>query len=219
MPRPGPERLMETARPHDDQASARRPAAGCASRRPRTETVTGVAVELLHTSALSPADLAALRALMDDAFDGEFTDEDWDHTVGGMHALVREGGEVIAHGSVVQRRLLHGGRALRCGYVEAVAVRADRRGRGLAAAVMAELENVIARGYDVGALGAADGVERFYAARGWQPWRGPTSVLTPSGIRRTPEDDGCIFVLAVPGGPPLDQTVPLTCDPRPGDAW
>jgi hypothetical protein len=41
---------------------------------------------------------------------------------GGIDALVREGEAVIAHGSVVQRRLLHSGRALRTGYVEAVAV-------------------------------------------------------------------------------------------------
>ena len=36
-----------------------------------------------------------------------------------MHALASEGDRLVGHGSVVQRRLLHGGRALRTGYVEA----------------------------------------------------------------------------------------------------
>jgi len=40
-----------------------------------------------------------------------------------MHALIWHRGAIIAHGAVVQRRLLYRGLSLRCGYVEAVAVR------------------------------------------------------------------------------------------------
>ena len=42
-----------------------------------------------------------------------------EHAPGGLHALVHDGGDLVAHGAVVQRRLLHDGRALRVGYVEA----------------------------------------------------------------------------------------------------
>ena len=56
-----------------------------------------------------------------------------------MHAIVEEDGVIVAHGAVVQRRLLHGGRALRTGYVEGVAVRPDRQRRGLGAALMTAL--------------------------------------------------------------------------------
>jgi len=76
-------------------------------------------------------------------------------------------------------------------------VRADRRGRGVGAALMDALEPVIRGGYDLGALGTTEMARGFYEARGWQRWQGPSSALTPRGIERTPDDDGWIYVLAV----------------------
>jgi aminoglycoside 2'-N-acetyltransferase I len=170
-----------------------------------------------HTADLDPADLEAARALLDEVFGGEVTEADWEHALGGVHALVWDGPTLIGHGSVIQRRLLHQGRALRAGYVEAVAVRADRQGQGHGAAVMGALERVLRRAYDLGALGSTDEGAGFYAARGWKLWRGPSSALTPAGVRRTADDDGCLYVfeLAVP----LDLDGELTCDWRDGDVW
>jgi len=160
-------------------------------------------VHTAHTAELDAATLSAARALLYDVFD-DMTEHDWEHALGGVHALVWEGAELVGHASVIQRRLLHGGRALRAGYVEGVGVRADRRGRGYGAAMM-------------GALGAAEEAAAFYAARGWMLWRGPSSALTPDGIRRTGEDDGCIYVLPVQVQ--LDLFSELTCDWRDGDPW
>jgi aminoglycoside 2'-N-acetyltransferase I len=176
-------------------------------------------ISTLHTADLSDADRKRIRGLMDHAFHGEFSDADWDHTLGGMHALLRDGDDVVAHGSVVQRRLLHGGVAVRTGYVEGVAVRADLRGRGYGAAVMDRLEDIIRRAYDLGALGAAEGAEGFHSARGWRVWQGRTSMLTPSGIVPTPDEDGSIFVLQVESGATLDLSGELVCDWREGGAW
>jgi aminoglycoside 2'-N-acetyltransferase I len=174
-------------------------------------------VLLAHTADLPPATLAAARELLVDVFDGDFGDDDWEHAIGGVHALVWEGAALIGHGSVVQRRLLHGRRALRTGYVEGVGVRSDRRGRGVAAAIMAELERVIRAAYELGALASSEGATGFYAARGWLRWPGPTSALTPSGIRRTADEDGGIFVL--PAAARLEPTAEITCDWRGGDVW
>ena len=170
-----------------------------------------------HTADLDPADLKAARALLDEVFNGEVTESDWEHALGGMHALVWDGPTLIGHGSVIQRRLLHQGRALRAGYVEAVAVRADRQGEGHGAAVMSALERVLRGAYDLGALGSTDEGAGFYAARGWKLWRGPSSALTPAGVLRTADDDGCLYVfeLAVP----LDLDGGLACDWRDGDVW
>jgi aminoglycoside 2'-N-acetyltransferase I len=145
------------------------------------------------------------------------TDEDWEHALGGVHALVWEGDELIAHGSVVQRRLLHRGHALRTGYVEAVAVRADRRRRGHGGAVMEALERVVRGAYELGALGATDEGAALYTGRGWQQWRGPLFALTPDGVVRTEEDDGGVYVLPV--ATELDLSGELTCDWRDGDVW
>jgi aminoglycoside 2'-N-acetyltransferase I len=174
-------------------------------------------VRTVHTADLDPAGLTAARALLDGAFDGEFDDQDWEHSLGGVHALVWEGDELVGHASVIQRRLLHGGRALRTGYVEGVAVRADRRRRGYAGAMMDALERVVRRAYQVGALSATGESVHLYAARGWRAWQGPTSVLTPAGIRRTEDDDGGVYVLQL--GVPLDLLGELTCDWRDGDVW
>ena len=89
-----------------------------------------IEMQTAHTADLDGATLGAVRALLEAVFAGDFTEHDWEHSLGGVHALVWEGGEPIGHAAVVQRRLLHRGRALRAGYVEGVAVRADRRGRG-----------------------------------------------------------------------------------------
>ena len=178
-----------------------------------------IRVRTVHTAGLEAAELRQIRSLMDEAFDGSFTDDDWDHTVGGMHGVLQEDGQVLAHGAVVQRRLLHRGRAIRTGYVEGVAVRADRRGRGYAAAVMNELEDIIRAAYQLGALSASHVAEGFYIARGWLAWTGPTSVLAPSGITRTPEDDDSTFVLLTDSEVELDVSDALTCDWRDGDVW
>ena len=174
-------------------------------------------VRLAHTSALDAATLADLRRLLDDAFPGEFDDHDWDHALGGMHAIGREDGELVAHASVVQRRLLHRGRALRTGYVEAVAVRADRRRRGYGRAVMEEIDRVIEAAYELGALAAGEDGARLYRSLGWRAWEGPTWVIGPNGLERTPDDDDAVHVLLV--GEPLDLTGDLACDWRDGAVW
>nr|WP_312885607.1 GNAT family N-acetyltransferase [Lipingzhangella halophila] len=170
-----------------------------------------------HTADLDAGTLSAARSLLDDAFAGEFTDLDWEHALGGMHALVWQGSELVGHGAVVQRRLSHVGRALRAGYVEGVGVRPDQRRRGHGAAVMGALERVVRGGYDLGALSSTEEALGFYAALGWKLWLGPSSALTPDGVVRTQEDDGGIHVL--PGTVALDLTGELTCDWRDGDLW
>ena len=174
-------------------------------------------VELTPTDALTDAALAEIRVLLDDAFAGTFSEEDWQHALGGTHALVREDGDLIGHAAVVGRELRLGERVLWAGYVEAVAVRADRRGRGHGRALMEAVEGVIAADYEIGALSATGAGANFYAGRGWIRWRGRTSVLTPVGAVRTREDDGGVYVL--PLSHRLDPRKPLACAWRPGDPW
>jgi aminoglycoside 2'-N-acetyltransferase I len=169
-----------------------------------------------HTADLTPAELRAVRALLDTAFDGDFTDEDFDHGLGGMHALLHDEHGLAAHGSVVMRRVRHRGRWLRVGYVEAVAVRPDARRTGLAGRVMAELERIVERAYDLGALSASDEGARLYAARGWQLWSGRVCALGPDGIVHLPEEEDSTYVRPALAGP-LDPAYELVFDWRDGD--
>jgi aminoglycoside 2'-N-acetyltransferase I len=134
-----------------------------------------------------------------------------------MHAVIWRHNAIIAHAAVVQRRLVYRGSALRCGYVEGVAVREDCRGQGMVHALLDAVEQVMRGAYQVGALSSSIRARRMYATRGWLPWHGPTSVLTPTGPTRTPQDDGTVFVLPV--GISLDTSAELMCDWRAGDVW
>ena len=174
-------------------------------------------VRTAHTADLDPATLRAARALLDAAFAGAFDDSDWEHALGGIHALALEGDELVAHASLVQRRLLYAGRALRTGYVEAVGVRPDRRRRGHGA-----LRHGGARAGDPRRLRrrrAERDRRRRRALHGARvgPLGGPDLRAHRSGLARTEEDDGSVFVL--PAGAELDPALPLACDWRDGAPW
>jgi aminoglycoside 2'-N-acetyltransferase I len=175
-----------------------------------------ISVRTAHTAQLEPGVLAEARALVFAVFD-DADETGWRHALGGIHALAYEGGELVGHASVVQRRMLHGGRALRTGYVEAVAVRADRRRRGHGAALMEPLERIIRAAYELGALGATDDGAALYRGRGWVRWEGRLSALTPEGVQRTTEEEGFVYVLPVAAE--LDLAGELTSDWRDGDVW
>jgi aminoglycoside 2'-N-acetyltransferase I len=174
-------------------------------------------LQVAHTSELAPSVLAQARELLDEVFAGEMTDHDWEHALGGMHAIAWRGTSIIGHASVIQRRLLHGSRALRTGYVEGVGVHPDWQRQTIGAQMMGALERIIETSYEIGALGASDDAVSLYEHRGWIRWAGRTSALTPTGIVRTPDEDDCIYLL--PLGLDLDISVDLTCDWREGDAW
>ncbi|MDT5351258.1 MAG: aminoglycoside 2-N-acetyltransferase, partial [Mycobacterium sp.] len=139
---------------------------------------------LVHTADLDTDARQRVRQMVTDAFAGDFTETDWEHTLGGMHALICRHGAIIAHAAVVQRRLFYHGNALRCGYVEGVAVREDCRGKGLVSALLDAVEQVMRGAYQLGALSSSERARRLYTTRGWLPWRGPTSVLALTGPTR-----------------------------------
>ena len=181
----------------------------------------GVRARLVHTSDLDDETREHARQMLTDAFDGEFGDADWEHALGGMHAVICHRGALIGHAAVVQRRLLYGQTALRCGYVEGVAVREDHRGQGLGTALMEAVEQVLRGAYHLGALSTTELGRPLYTGRGWVPWAGPTSVLAPEGSARTPADDGSLYVLPceLPAAVTLDPEAPIACDWRNGDLW
>lgn len=174
------------------------------------------------TQDLMPAEIAAIRALLvaafgDDDEDERFTDDDWDHAIGGLHFVLDLNGEIVSHASVIEREIQVDGHPLRTGYVEAVATAPDHQGGGLGTMVMTDVTSYITDGFELGAL--STGRHKFYERLGWLTWTGPSSVRTPDGLRRTPEEDGYILVLPTPSTPALDLAAPIRCDWRSGDLW
>jgi len=176
-----------------------------------------VAVKYLRTSAPDVRLLGVIRALLAEVFGEGFTEQDWQNTCGGLHALAWQGDELIGHGSIVPRRFLYRDRTLCTGYLEAVAVRAGWRRQGHGTALMEQLEDVLRASYDFGALTSSVGAEPFYASRPWSAWRGPVSVLTPHGVEETTlERELYVFVQSADS---IDVSERLACDWREGDLW
>jgi aminoglycoside 2'-N-acetyltransferase I len=171
------------------------------------------------TADLAERDLETMRALFDAAWpEDEYSDADWRNLLGGLHVLLEVDGRLASHAAVVERELRIAGRAFRTGYVEAVATWPELQGRGYGTRVMRAVNEHIAEAYEIGGL--ATGRQPFYERLGWERWRGPTSVRTTGGQRRTAEEDGYVMVLRTPTSPPsLDPDAPISCEWREGDVW
>jgi aminoglycoside 2'-N-acetyltransferase I len=168
---------------------------------------------------LRPEELASLRALFEASWADEegFTEQDWDHAVGGVHFILEEGGGIASHASVVERRIHTGGHELATGYVEAVATWPNARGRGYGSEVMREVDEYIDQTFQLGALSTAR--HGFYERLGWLLWKGPTFARRGSELIRTDEEDGNILVRLTPTSPELDLSAPIGCEWRSGDLW
>ena len=175
---------------------------------------------ILHVTpseSLSPASRRALRSMLDTAYDGDFSDHDWAHALGGLHVWIEGSAGPVSHASVVPRTMVVGSRQCRVGYVEAVATEASSRQRGLATVVMRRIGDLIRERYELGVL--STGAPGFYERLGWQRWRGPSFVMTTAGREPTPDDDGGLMALLgrLPATVDLDEAI--VADWRPGDVW
>jgi aminoglycoside 2'-N-acetyltransferase I len=171
------------------------------------------------TPELSDLELTELRLLLYLAFDGDFSDDDWDHTLGGQHFLGSSDGVIVAHASVVPRELHVGERPVATGYVEGVAVAEEHRRHGYGHSVMEPLGRFLAPRFELGALSAAERYHAFYRRLGWELWGGPTAVIVVGEAQRTPEEDETVMVLETPTTGNLDRQATLACDWRAGDVW
>jgi aminoglycoside 2'-N-acetyltransferase I len=161
--------------------------------------------------------LKNIRRLLDEAFGGDFSDEDWEHTLGGWHVVLVERGVPLAHAAVVPRVLTVAGDPLRSGYVEGVATTPQRQGEGFGWAVMSRVGQVLHDEFEIGAL--STNFHGFYKRLGWERWRGPTFVRHGGELIRTEEEDDGIMVLRFGTSVELDLTAPISCAARNGDDW
>jgi aminoglycoside 2'-N-acetyltransferase I len=165
----------------------------------------------------SPDLFDEIRRLLLDAFDGDFSDDDWANACGGTHVVATERGTVVAHASVVPRTIDVGGVSFRTGYVEGVGTIATRRREGLGSLVMVEIDRIIRRDFALGAL--STGSHPFYERTGWERWRGRTFIREGSALVPTPDDDDSVMVLRFGSSATIELTTSISCDARVGDPW
>ncbi len=109
--------------------------------------------------------LTEIRRLLVQAFEGGFSEDDWEHTIGGWHVVVADGGVALSHAAVVPRVLEVADRPLHAGYVEGVATAPVRQRQGLGSLAMAEVSELLRSEFEMGA-----------------PLDWPSRVLRASGV-------------------------------------
>jgi len=179
---------------------------------PRTSDLV---VERIASEALPPAIRREIVDLCSEAYEETF-DQYLEDVGPGVHLFGRVEGTLAAHLMWVPRLLEVGSRlGLRTAYVEAVATRPAFQRRGLASALLRRCPTEVAD-FDLAALCPSDAA--FYQRLGWQLWRGPLFIRTPSGPQSTPEEQ--VMILPLPKTPlhlPLDA--PLSAEWRKGELW
>lgn len=174
-------------------------------------------IQTWTTSEASASVLAQIRDLLDQAFAGDFSDDDWEHTVGGCHVIVTESDAALAHAAVVARTIEVDGHPFRAGYVEGVATLPGRHGEGLGSLVMSRAMQELRREFELGALSTSR--HGFYERLGWERWRGPTFVQHGGELLRSHDEDDGVMILRF--GPSLDLNLhaSISCEARTGDDW
>ncbi|HEY5521211.1 MAG TPA: GNAT family N-acetyltransferase [Candidatus Limnocylindrales bacterium] len=179
------------------------------------------AIHELATEQLTAQQIADVRELLWSAFasnrHGGFSEQDWQHALGGTHFVLEVGDRIVSHAAVVVRTLHVAGVPIRTGYVEAVATAPAEQGRGYGTVLMRSVNALIERDFELGAL--STGSHGFYERLGWRIWQGPSSALTAQGEIATPDEHGGILYLLTSSSPRLDPGAPIACEWRAGDVW
>jgi len=158
----------------------------------------------------------AIRALLDEAFADEFSDEDNDHAAGGVRVIAMDGDQIVGHAALVARIITIAGTLHTVGYVEGVAVLPSYQGQGIGAQIIRQITDMAQRDFEIAML--STGEIDFYAKFGWQRFVGQSFVDNHGTIIRTAaEDEGLMLLtylhqLNQPG-------VAWVCDWRTGDVW
>ena len=171
-------------------------------------------IEVAGSESLSHATFVAVLALCNEAYEEELAAL-FATFVRPVHVLAYLGDALVSHAMWVTRWLQAGTHPLmRTAYVEMVATAPTHQGRGFGTAVMQRLAAEI-QDFDLGGL--ATGSPGFYARLGWEPWRGPLSIRTETGVLPTPDDS--MMILRLPNTQPLDLAAPLSAEWRAGELW
>lgn len=184
-------------------------------------TATGsdaVTVVVIESHGLDAAAQRELRTLWRRAFDDRFSDDDAAHAYGGVHVLACDGDRLVGHASAVPRRIRFGEQPWRTvGYVEAVATDPERQGQGIGRRMMQKLHAQIASRWPV-ALLSTGRATHFYAALGWEQWRGLSYTAKATAVVPDDEHGGLMILRLAPSVVP-DLSTTVTCEDRAGDAW
>ncbi|WP_272665749.1 GNAT family N-acetyltransferase [Providencia sp. PROV174] len=170
-----------------------------------------------HTSQLSTENREALYSMLYQSFEQDFTHDDFEHALGGMHVLAYDQQQIIGHVAIIQRHMAIGNTPITVGYVEAMAVLENYRRQGIGKQLMVATNQIITDCYQLGLLSASDEGFHIYQSVGWQVWNGPLYELNQGHYIHSVDEEG--GVMGWSKNNLIDFSQPLYCDFRSGDQW
>ena len=160
--------------------------------------------------------LEICRNVLNEAFDGDFSEEDWSHTFGGIRFLGFLEKRLIAHGSVVPRKIWIDATETKAGYVEGIAVEKSYWRRGFGSSLISEITAFCRAEFPISML--STGEKEFYRKHGWVDFPGESFVsVNGIEIRTEEEDEGLMVLLGALSSFSIPRKV--VCETRTGDFW
>ncbi len=137
----------------------------------------------------------------------------------GLHVIAAKDGRMLGHAVRTTRWAQPEGYAdpLKTAYIDAVSTAVEEQGKGIGSAVMRRLAAAVAQeDYQLCALETDK--PGFYTRLGWEVWQGELAGRRAGGLVPTPEAQGNVMILRLPGGAALDVTSLLTIEDQ-GRFW
>ena len=176
---------------------------------------------MLQIAQITDVDLnqsieAELLELMNDAFEGDLSEEDWQHTYGGIRFMGYLNDELIGHGAVILRSMKVDGDEIKVGYVEAIAIDPRHWRQGYGSRLISEITLYCRSKFSFSMLSTSE--KAFYRKYGWMDFEGESYVSQAEvEVRSKEEDEGLMYLF----GRNEIARVPrkIVCESRSGDAW
>ena len=161
-------------------------------------------------------DLAVIKEVLLDAYEGDFSEQDWQHTFGGARFVGTIDDQIVAHAAVVPRAVLINDLPMTIGYLEGVAVSSKFQGQRLGSQLLQYVSDFCRSNYEISML-STDEFD-FYGKFGWQRFKGTSGVIQNSVMSLTPEEDDGLMYLAGNSAESIEISTAY-CDWREGDCW
>ena len=157
-----------------------------------------------------------IAKLLEDSYEGDFSEQDWQHTFGGARFIGTLDEQIVAHAAVVPREVLINELPRTIGYLEGVAVSSKFQGQRLGSQLLQYVSDFCRSNYEVSML-STDEFD-FYGKFGWQRFKGTSGVMQDSVRSLTPEEDDGLMYLAGNSSESIEISTAY-CDWREGDCW
>jgi aminoglycoside 2'-N-acetyltransferase I len=158
----------------------------------------------------------SIKLMLDEAYEDDFSEEDWIHTFGGVRFLGTIGGEIVAHGAIVPRKISINEELVVVGYLEGIAVSSNHQRQGVGRQLLSSITDFCQSEYQISML-STDEFD-FYGNLGWKRFTGKSGVLIDGEAILTPDEDEGLMYLIGKGGF-TQEICSAYCDPREGDHW